>query len=837
MAIQSLNTGPSLGGNLGQALGTGLSAGLDSLAQAKMQHMQKQQRAQGISAVLGVDPQQAQAYASLPDPLLQTLFKQHMQNQSNQQFENQLYGNQAPQQNQYQQPQQQPQQRMNPVNALQQLRGSFPNAPIPSPEQVQQRMPQTQQQQPQQTAPMNRPIPRGLTPQQYNQFVGQRQKEQAAANSTNKKYLDEAGNSFPIAERMIGLADEMKALRQTGKVASGGKGRILPLWMQNAETQQYAAKANELATLISDNSRGRPSAFRLKIAQTTKPSIEQNLLAQAGLEDSVRKQAQKILGMRDVIEQILEENGGNQPANISALVNRRLKDVNAVLPHSEGIINPVEQSENANQQPQGDSSLAGMGIRNAVGVGKSAISGRIGAIGDVLSSALGAANYATAPFSEEQLGNLEGEDADKARAALRQLSKQSASLPQIPTYEKIQEKIPISFPTSQQASEYIDTLTNGYTKPRNSFEESIQNIGTIAGSLFTGGIENKITNGLSKWLSPQSASAVSHLVLPFQGVTWRKSLSIPVASEAGGRIAQLFGAGPEAEIMSRIIFGSLAAGWGTTGQIADDIAEGFETVNKTGKNILTPVNPVAEELSNYRKSIPHSAPYKKIADEIIGETIESFGQLEKKIPVPENKISVAKEKVSPPKKGNKISLQEYHKGPIFEEKVPDAPKEISASDLVKIKQSANEWYGLGSEPKQPGQKHLPKGARKYVGEVSRIVNKHIEPLALKHPEFGKPLAIAEDMYKAQQSAEYLNKQFAKVKDSTKSGYLTGLGKWAVNGLGKYTLGEGYKIFKHMWSHNVTRKIYLQALQKAAQGNIPELAKTLKKLDDAGKRIQ
>lgn len=771
MPINVLNTGPSLGGNLGQALGTGLSSGLDSLAQAKMQNLQKQQRAQGISSILGVDPQQAQAYASLPDPLLQTIFKQHMQNQSQQQFENNVYGNQAaPQQNQYQQmQQQQPEQRLNPFNALQGLRKSFPNAPIPSQEQVQQRIPQQQQPQQVQTAPMTRPIPRGLTPQQYNQFVGHQEKQQAAANSTNKKYLDQLGESVPTAERMIGLIDEMEALQQTGKVATGLKGKYVPLWLQNPETQEYAAKANELATLISDNARGRPSAFRLKIVQTTKPSIEQALLAQKGLQNSVREQALKTLGTRDIIDNIIQQNGGYQPANISSLVNQQKKLQQPETAHQErqsaSPIGSIPQEE----QTQEETPLGTIGrgiVRTGSRIGEALATN----LGDIASTGLGAANYLTGGA--------------------------------VPTYEDIQKKLPISPPTSAQAQEFSEKATGGYTAPQGEAEKFIDNVVSTATKLIGGAGIPHLTKALSAIFSPKNAAAVAKLVLPFAGVSWQKGLGLSLAGETGAKTAETLGAGPTGQLASKFAFMLAAQSPFIKNSATSAMQKAYSQSDAAaaGKNIN--IGSTNRQLRNLYKDVVNGAsPNKEIVKGIIGDTTEAL------------------ERAATSPSGNAL-----------------APRTQTGLDkLLRLKKDVNEWYTKADRPQVRGEKHLPVGSRKYIADLNRIISEPINEYAKSHPEFGKPYALAEDLYRGIKDVDFINKWIDK-HSSTSLSFKTFAPKLLTLGAAGSGISHVAELTNMFIKHPATRLHYLEAIKAATQGNVNSFKKHEREFDKEAKKI-
>jgi hypothetical protein len=784
------------GAILGRAFGGGISAGLNALTQSKLQEIDRHNKYKGLEA-LGFSKQESEDLSRLPDNLLPDIIKNRQQQQNQSQFENALYGNQGSF-GQYQQPDQfnNLMQQSKPQPQYQNLQQATPWGA----NNYQQQSPQNQGtiQQPQRTqeqrAPMLGGIPKGLTPQQYNQFINHKEKQQAQANATNKKFIDDLQASVGNSQRMISLVDQMDDLLKTGHVSTGLRGK-LPLFAQNYETQQYLAKANELATLISDSSKGRPSAYRLKIAQTSKPNIEQQLLAQKGLQDAVKKQAEQIVQRGEIFDQILKENQGYQPPNIGSLVETRYKNIASEI----GKKKESSQSEPQSFQQEQPESWAQTGLRNAIGAAKSVGAGAAGVHGDVLSSALGAANYLTKPFSEEQLAkNVEGdEDVEKAKNIFRSLNKNRIPIPQVPTYESIQEKLPISFPTTHQASEFIDNLTNGYTKPKNEIEQSIQNIGNLTGSLVSGNAYNKVLGNLSKILSPSAAAKTANFIVPFQGVPWKKSLEIGAASEAGSRAAEFLGSGTEGQMLSRILFGSLASLRGTSGLIDKSINQSYQQAEQASSKLKLKVNPIERELLEYYKDIPAVAPFKQEAGKIIEDTINSLYQY-----------------------ADKSNHSFPGSSPV---------SQVSASDVIKTKRGVNELFKLHPEPSQPGLKHLPKHARDYPAAVNRILSKHLEPLALQHPEFGKPYALAEDMYKAKVDAGKVNRWFKDIKGHKLEGP-TDLTKIALGGLGSLLVGNGAKALKHIWGHPVTRHFYLKALEAATRGNAAAFSKSVNDLE-------
>lgn len=173
MAINVLDIGRyHPGANLGRALGTGLSAGLESLAHAKMQQLEKQNRIKGLES-LGFAPQEAQNFSGLDPRLLEMVVQQRLQEPSQQAFAQGLQSilgvGQPPQQiSPYiQEPSPQGAQQQMTPEQFNQLQRAVPGLPLGAPPAQKQNLPP----QIRQSQPMVPTIPSKLNPQQAMQLA------------------------------------------------------------------------------------------------------------------------------------------------------------------------------------------------------------------------------------------------------------------------------------------------------------------------------------------------------------------------------------------------------------------------------------------------------------------------------------------------------------------------------------------------------------------------------------------------------------------------------------------------------------------------------------------
>lgn len=153
----------------------------------------------------------------------------------------------------------------------------------------------------------------GVTPQQ-----------QRTINSTNAPYLKTLDKAVTLADNMETIGEQMQALLNTGNVYSGVKGRFAPTQLQNDETQQFEALSNELASLLASQS-GVATNFKIKLAQSMKPNISQNQGTQRRLVKDILDKSRKLKEFGEVRDELIAENGGEQPANIQSKINQRIK--------------------------------------------------------------------------------------------------------------------------------------------------------------------------------------------------------------------------------------------------------------------------------------------------------------------------------------------------------------------------------------------------------------------------------------------------------------------------------------------------------------------------------
>jgi hypothetical protein len=335
--------------NVGQRLSQSIGALADRKIQQIEQRYAQQEKAKAYEA-LKLAPDQARALAALPDKLQQLILPAYLERLGTQSGEQdssqeapleqllQQAGQASPQAIQQNMPGLPQQFQVNPLeNVLQSL--------------MAQRQPQQQQQAAQQAAlgSQVQPIQQQQPQVQAAPIIQQQEvakatkrpsiaevlskpkpgenKQQVAIDNSNANWLKAQSKAFDTAQQSVDILDQMEQLLDTGKVASGVKGKYLPLVAQSDETQLFDKMSNTLAGLLSQQY-GQPTGMKIKFSQSQKPNIEQNSGTQRELIRRLRKDAEKIIKGKEITDQLIAQNDYKQPAGLETKVNQALKQLN-----------------------------------------------------------------------------------------------------------------------------------------------------------------------------------------------------------------------------------------------------------------------------------------------------------------------------------------------------------------------------------------------------------------------------------------------------------------------------------------------------------------------------
>jgi hypothetical protein len=721
---------PSFGSRLGEALGTGLGGGLHSglkqLADLKMQQMVKDHESNQFSQKLikhGVEPKYA-SILSLLDP------KQRAQVMSN----------------------------------------GIPMAQQPaSPSQgqpVSQGMGQAGETQTQPSTMMfGKSAANTLKEKNYSLA------QQKQIDSGNKAWMTRVGVEREKDAALLASLSRARDLLKTGKVATGLAG-YKPMILQNSETQEYNAIIDTAVSQMMKGT-GPASAFKIKFLRGTKPGITLKREAQLGILDDLEKGAALGTMYAEIRDNLIEKNGGVQPANLEALTNKEMRRIeneikkagglskvpldklmqpdtaNQQQPMTQGVAQQAQQvpAQNTPQQPQaqeqqlmqGESPI-GEGVRD---VTRSAVRGLVdpvlGAVGSTASTILGAGNWATGG--------------------------------RIPTYEDLQDKVKILPPTMGQVEKFENKLTGGYTAPRTENEAWADEFLQTVGSLYTPG---KVVGPLAKGLSylskaPKASAAAASVILPFSGaMSLKRAVGLSLAGEAGETTGETLGLGSTGKGLMKFGF-MVAAGMKGTRAKLDTLRDEKGTEYKQlFKDTKVPVENTLKKMKDFHDSIQNSShKEKEIFRKITGGAIRE--------------------------------IEDKTKG-------GQAP----VNDLIKAEQNINTWW---DDVKQHGD----------LKRFTKIVQEPIEQASLKNPEAGKAYAAMKDLHGALKSVD---KAKAIMKDnlSLKANWSAPL-RILINGGPEYAAAVA-----RLMASSTAQGLYMGAIKSALKENAPALTSYMTRLD-------
>lgn len=269
----------SFASSLGQQIGGGLSAGLQQLAQQKLQEIQREKMVPGLQALLpNVQPDQLKSLLKLDPALMGVILKQKLQEP------NQLAFQQEVAERTGGAPAQEPGKPTVPLTPKQQL--------------------------------------------QLGQFDIQKQtleeKKQKAIREANAPYIkrvtEKADEWVPIKR----LTTEIKELMESPDIQWGTIKSLTPARFQNSVTQTLVSKLKELVLEKGKLGGGVLHKSRLEMENLAKPDLWQKPATIKYLINSLDKKADEDLMPRDLIKEVIEEHGGEEPRGLETLVDDRL---------------------------------------------------------------------------------------------------------------------------------------------------------------------------------------------------------------------------------------------------------------------------------------------------------------------------------------------------------------------------------------------------------------------------------------------------------------------------------------------------------------------------------
>jgi hypothetical protein len=604
-------------------------------------------------------------------------------------------------------------------------------------------------------------------------------KEQARIDKKNAPWVKQHEKRMETTREMVPILEQLREDWNSGKVASGLAGTIgmRAPWSLNKESARFMQNGQKLqAMILTLPSFGTSTNAKIKFTEALKTALSQSHDAQGSTIDNMFKELDSNFDIDRIYEQVLDENGGKQPEDLGLIVNRVYKQQ-----HPGGESARIESEKKSLATPASAKSQEDSGEESLLSQ-----AGRFGA--------------RTASRIAETAVGAPG-DILSAGAALTKY----ATGGKTPSYEEIQKKLPVSLPTSQQTKEWISEMSGGRTDPQGPYEKIIDSVIDTAASLFVPGkgvaAAGKLAGKLAT-TAPKAAQAIrtgAKIAFPFSGTdSWKRALAKGAAGETAGGAISILGGGPGAQALGKIALMTSMGTSGTRKTLKDTMGAAYESAEKAGEKagkegIRINAKPLGESVQAMKKSIgTQVGPEKATVKEIVTD-VEKF-------------------------------LRDK--------------RSITINEAVDLKKKLNEWIGLGYQPKITGEKYLPKAARTEVQKLNRLVSHEISQYGLKHPDFGKPYAIGEELYKGFNAFDKIKRNIAHIPKVGTAGGIYGLfynpAKAVAGATAAYlatpVAQHTTELVGLLSKSPHARQIYAQALKHAAENNMQGFAKDVARLD-------
>lgn len=287
MALQILDR-PSWQSLTGQALGQGLGGGIADLL-GQLTQKQDIQKQRGTTAQLfqslGFSPDQAIGIAQQPEALQRDILKQRQEQQKLLQQQQQA------------------------KSFAQALGTGAPGQQFQVPEGG-----QLSERQATQLAKLS------------SQEKERQSREQERIVAQNKPFTKVLDTNLEAAKPIRNLANEMISLLKTGKVQTGQIGGRAIGGLASAESQRYDQLANQLVLELSERTKGRPTDFKIRLQQLTKPQRTQKQEVQEKRLQDLLNDANEVILQDTIRDQLIQENNGVEPKNLKNLVKRKIQE-------------------------------------------------------------------------------------------------------------------------------------------------------------------------------------------------------------------------------------------------------------------------------------------------------------------------------------------------------------------------------------------------------------------------------------------------------------------------------------------------------------------------------
>lgn len=172
-----------------------------------------------------------------------------------------------------------------------------------------------------------------FTERQATELAKQQRSESKEQYEKAKPFIKNIRENAPVAKNLLTALDRMQAALDSGNVEWGLiKSKFYHPSLLNEDTQNFITAGNELVTLESDLTKGRPTDFKTRLIQGKKPSLEYSPEVNQGLINVLRKKAQKQVNLEKAYDEVSTKYGAKTPANFEQLIKGQAKKINKMSP-------------------------------------------------------------------------------------------------------------------------------------------------------------------------------------------------------------------------------------------------------------------------------------------------------------------------------------------------------------------------------------------------------------------------------------------------------------------------------------------------------------------------
>ena len=137
-----------------------------------------------------------------------------------------------------------------------------------------------------------------------------------------KPFLTESVKSYQNQKKASSLAQEMKEILQAkykkfpGAITGNLPTTLQNLFIRDKDVRSYAAKANELVTLLAGTRKGLPTNFKIMLEKLSKADLNQPIGTQFELLDAVIRNTDKEKNLQKFIHSLKNKETGEYPLDL-----------------------------------------------------------------------------------------------------------------------------------------------------------------------------------------------------------------------------------------------------------------------------------------------------------------------------------------------------------------------------------------------------------------------------------------------------------------------------------------------------------------------------------------